>query len=129
MLNLNTYFGFRNCYFLKLFCLKVGTVSTESKCLECPAGSYSTSAGSKECVKCSQNDYQDKIGQTKCIPCPNGEFSGIGASSCMKLPNCTQREFYLLPDSISKCTKDSTGAWFRNQTVLIPNWSSVFDFF
>ncbi|XP_012558711.1 endosome/lysosome-associated apoptosis and autophagy regulator family member 2 [Hydra vulgaris] len=105
----------------------VGSFSTESKCSECPAGSYSSLDGATECLKCNQNYYQDKIGQSQCIPCPKGEFSGIGAISCFKLPDCTQKDFYLLPDSVAKCKKNSSGSWLRNQSIYVPKWPNVSD--
>jgi hypothetical protein len=71
------------------FLYKLGAVgapndAASDKCMQCPRGSYATSAASL-CAPCELNFYQDKPGQRSCKPCQFGYAPYQGAARCL---NC-----------------------------------------
>ena len=99
---------------------EVGSVKATTMCAKCPSGTYSWKAEANSCESCSPNEYQPEKGKTTCLKCPKGSFSRLGATECIPLPNCTTNDYYLLPESVEKCTKNANGNWTRKQSVKLP---------
>ena len=95
-------------------------------CAKCPSGTYSLVAESNRCNSCRPNEFQPEKGKTECSKCSRGFFSRLGATECTPLPNCTANDYYLLPDSIEKCTQNANGNWTRKQSVNLPNCPGKF---
>eukprot|EP00742_Colponemidia_sp_Colp-10_P005814 GILJ01006218.1.p1 GENE.GILJ01006218.1~~GILJ01006218.1.p1 ORF type:complete len:3271 (-),score=422.50 GILJ01006218.1:185-9997(-) len=63
------------------------TDTLEGRCVLCPAGSYSPSAGTPQCLGCPAGQYQTEVGTTSCKPCEPGYFSpGAASATCLPCP-------------------------------------------
>ncbi|XP_062607265.1 endosome/lysosome-associated apoptosis and autophagy regulator family member 2-like [Saccostrea cucullata] len=73
--------------------VEINGVAFTSKCSKCKNGTYS-SEGAAYCSVCSRNTYSLK-GQATCTGCDQkSEYSERGASSCLKRPACTNKDYY-----------------------------------
>lgn len=98
------------------FLYKLGAINapgdaTSDFCLQCPRGSYATSAASL-CTACPVNSYQDRPGQRSCKPCQYGYAPFAGAARCM---NCYYGRAY--------CSEGYTpnGAFFTCNSERLPD--------
>ncbi|GBF98110.1 hypothetical protein Rsub_10856 [Raphidocelis subcapitata] len=69
-------------YLYKLGAINAAGDRSTDNCMQCPRGSYATSAASL-CVACPVNTYQDRPGQRSCKPCQFGYAPQAGAARCM----------------------------------------------
>jgi hypothetical protein len=69
-------------YLYKLGAINAPGDATSDFCMQCPRGSYASSAASL-CIACPVNNYQDKPGQRSCKPCQYGYAPFAGAARCM----------------------------------------------
>jgi hypothetical protein len=69
-------------YLYRLGAVNAPGDATSDFCLQCPRGSYASSAASL-CIACPVNNYQDKPGQRACKPCQYGYAPTTGATRCM----------------------------------------------
>ena len=78
-----------------------GTTLNNSKCILCPAGSYSDTISNSECTKCPPGTYNRYPGATchrQCYPCPSGTFNIYnGSNICYTCPS----SLYCLPGSLT----------------------------
>jgi predicted outer membrane repeat protein len=79
-----------------------------SLCALCEAGKYSDGPGAKSaatCIKCNVGKYQTGYGMNReldCVLCPGGSFSNkLGASACLL---CEAGSFSKVEGSISSCS-------------------------
>ncbi|KAK2719037.1 hypothetical protein QYM36_006154 [Artemia franciscana] len=84
-----------------------------SQCVLCPAGSYSTIAGSSDCRRCPVNQVSS-VGSIKCRSCPNDEYANEAQTECVPRPACTAADYY---EEYSKCDGN-------NKTTVSFNWFS-----
>jgi len=63
-----TYTGFEAAWTL-------GSIKTimMTKCLECPAGTYTDASGSSSCTECLAGSFQNETGATGCVTCDCGK--------------------------------------------------------
>jgi ankyrin repeat protein len=87
-----TYTGFEAAWTL-------GSIKTimMTKCLECPAGTYTDASGSSSCTECLAGSFQNETGATGCVTCDCGKqekraiFSGASSSRyCVQY--CEEKE-------------------------------------
>jgi len=54
-----------------------------TRCIQCPAGSFSSSVGNSVCSQCPSGKYQDRTGESFCATCLSGYVSiNVGARQC-----------------------------------------------
>jgi hypothetical protein len=94
-------------YLYRLGAVNAPGDTTSDFCLQCPRGSYASSAASL-CVACPVNNYQDKPGQRACKPCQYGYAPFAGATRCMGCyygrPYCS--EGYTPNDAFFTCNAE-----------------------
>ena len=112
----------------------IGMIS-DSSCLNCTAGSFSSSIGASFCVFCDVGKYSENFGatsdlacsecgigkyqtgygtnhQTQCSSCPAGSFSNQrGVSACLL---CDAGTFSAVSGSISNCSNSCTPGTFSS---------------
>jgi hypothetical protein len=69
-------------YLYKLGAINAPGDTTTDFCMQCPRGSYASSAAAL-CIACPVNNYNDKPGQRTCKPCQYGYAPFAGAARCM----------------------------------------------
>jgi hypothetical protein len=69
-------------YLYKLGAINSPGDATSDFCMQCPRGSYASSAASL-CIACPVNNFQDRPGQRACKPCQYGYAPFAGAARCM----------------------------------------------
>ena len=87
------------CFHLFLFCHfssvqgkfnQNSNSSSPNDCLDCPAGSISSSYGARECTLCPAGTYQDQLGQIACLFCNENTYNpsrgSNSSSSCLFCP-------------------------------------------
>lgn len=59
-----------------------------TKCVNCPAGQFTTTGSALRCSNCPLGQYNTQAGSTSCTLCPAGSYTGPipGASSCTTCP-------------------------------------------
>eukprot|EP00762_Andalucia_godoyi_P003021 ANDGO_04158.mRNA.1 hypothetical protein EMIHUDRAFT_216696 len=84
--------------------------NSNGTCAPCPAGSFSTTAGSPSCSHCPMNFYSFATGALSanvCMPCPEGLFTNTtGASYCIGC-NSTSLYYNASLDRCVSCSSDT----------------------
>ncbi|XP_048740898.2 endosome/lysosome-associated apoptosis and autophagy regulator family member 2-like isoform X2 [Ostrea edulis] len=84
--------------------MEIDGVAFTSECSKCKNGTHS-SEGAAYCSTCGRNSYSLK-GQATCTGCDlKSEYSERGASSCLKRPACTTKDYY---EEQAPCVKKKT---------------------
>jgi hypothetical protein len=74
-----------------------GTFGNNSKCTDCPAGTYNDKRGSSilsQCLPCPFGTFSSKKGSRFCLDCEKGFYCPIGSTAPMKYYQLPQNESY-----------------------------------
>eukprot|EP00730_Choanoeca_flexa_P003671 TRINITY_DN11471_c1_g1_i3.p1 TRINITY_DN11471_c1_g1~~TRINITY_DN11471_c1_g1_i3.p1 ORF type:complete len:1006 (+),score=140.94 TRINITY_DN11471_c1_g1_i3:90-3020(+) len=86
-------------------------------CRTCPPGYVNDKTGQSQCSECDFFEYS-RDDHTGCLTCEDGKLSGPGSSECTPGLPCTEEDYFIIDDDVSKCTKDKrTGKWMRTSTA------------